>query len=260
MRRLPAGDGVEAVRTDFAALRFSPHRHDVYTIGLTTHGVQAFRYRGAERRSLPSEAFVLHPDELHDGRPGDERAFGYLAVYVPPDRIAAALDDAPLPFLKEPVTRDRRLVAAIRAMTDPAEDAGAPLAALGHIAALADALHGAAGLAGRTGGKIDVARLARIRDDLAAAARTGAEPEALERRHGMDRWQIARQFRRRYGVSPYRFLVQRRLDAARAAIQAGAPLAEAAVAAGFADQSHMTRHFRRATGLTPAQWRRLTAA
>ncbi|MEQ9121168.1 MAG: AraC family ligand binding domain-containing protein, partial [Alphaproteobacteria bacterium] len=75
IRCLPAGDGVEAVRTDFGALRFSPHRHDVYTIGLTTHGVQAFRYRGIERRSLPADAFVLHPDELHDGRPGDTRAF-----------------------------------------------------------------------------------------------------------------------------------------------------------------------------------------
>jgi len=40
----------------------------------------------------------------------------------------------------------------------------------------------------------------------------------------------------------------------RAAIQAGTPLARAAAEAGFADQSHLTRQFKRAYGITPARW------
>jgi AraC-like DNA-binding protein len=50
----------------------------------------------------------------------------------------------------------------------------------------------------------------------------------------------------------------RRLALARAAIASGTSLADAAATAGFADQSHMTRHFKRAYGLTPGRWAAVT--
>jgi AraC-like DNA-binding protein len=52
----------------------------------------------------------------------------------------------------------------------------------------------------------------------------------------------------------------RRLALAQAAIESGQSLAQVATEAGFADQSHMTRHFKRAYGLTPTRWRALTGA
>ena len=64
-------------------------------------------------------------------------------------------------------------------------------------------------------------------------------------------------FPRRLGTSPYRYLVMRRLDRARSAITSGHSLAEAAFASGFADQSHMTRQFKQAFGLTPGHWHAL---
>ena len=47
----------------------------------------------------------------------------------------------------------------------------------------------------------------------------------------------------------------RQLDRARRLMTAGTPLAEAALEAGFADQSHLSRQFKRAYGMTPARWR-----
>jgi AraC-like DNA-binding protein len=38
------------------------------------------------------------------------------------------------------------------------------------------------------------------------------------------------------------------------------PLASIALACGLADQSHLTRLFRRVVGVSPASWRRLRAA
>ena len=50
----------------------------------------------------------------------------------------------------------------------------------------------------------------------------------------------------------------RRLDQVRATLRTHASLADAAFDAGFADQSHMTRQFKRAFGLSPGRWRELS--
>lgn len=74
-----------------------------------------------------------------------------------------------------------------------------------------------------------------------------------------DRWSLSRDFRQFYGTSPHRYLTLRRLDQVRRDMLLGHSLAHCALAAGFADQSHMTRHFVRAFGVTPARWLRMSA-
>src|ERR1700736_2004345 len=98
---------------------FSRHRHDIYAIGVTEEGVQAFEYRGTVERSFPGQVFVLHPDEAHDGTAGEPGAFGYRRIYVEPGRIAGAVRallgrPAPLPFAV-PVGDDPILAAAVQA-------------------------------------------------------------------------------------------------------------------------------------------------
>jgi AraC-like DNA-binding protein len=56
------------------------------------------------------------------------------------------------------------------------------------------------------------------------------------------------------GTSPHRYLVMRRLGRAKQLLLAGSRLAGAAVESGFADQAHLTRHFRDAFGITPGRW------
>src|SRR5690349_8851302 len=108
-------DGVELLRAQFAGRGYAPHRHDGYAIGVTDFGVQTFDYRGAVERRLAGEVVVLHPDELHDGRAGDERGFGYHLVYVEPARIADALfaitgRPTPLPFVPPDITAEPALI------------------------------------------------------------------------------------------------------------------------------------------------------
>jgi AraC-like DNA-binding protein len=78
----------------------------------------------------------------------------------------------------------------------------------------------------------------------------------LEHVANLDRWSLARQFRAAFGTSPTRFRTMRQLDHVRRLVKSGVSLAEAALDAGFADQSHMSRQFKRAYGLTPAHWQR----
>jgi AraC-like DNA-binding protein len=76
---------------------------------------------------------------------------------------------------------------------------------------------------------------------------------------GLSRCYFLRAFRASVGVSPHEYLVQCRLRHARRliALYGGRrSLAEIAMEAGFSDQAHLTRHFRRAFGQTPGQWQR----
>jgi AraC family transcriptional regulator len=69
---------------------------------------------------------------------------------------------------------------------------------------------------------------------------------------------VARLFKQGLGVSPHQYLIQVRVNSARSLLSAGSgerSLAEVASAVGFADQSHLTRHFKRVFGLTPKQLR-----
>jgi AraC-like DNA-binding protein len=96
--------------------------------------------------------------------------------------------------------------------------------------------------------------VARVRELIAADPAVAHSAEGFERAAGLDRWTIARQFRAAFGTSPSRFRTMRRLDSARRMIGEGMPLCEAALTAGFADQSHMSRLFKRHWGLTPGRW------
>jgi AraC-like DNA-binding protein len=253
-------DGVELFRARLRGSPFSRHRHDVYAIGVTEEGVQAFGYRGTVEHSLPGQVYVLHPDELHDGRAEGPGLFGYCQIYVTPDRIAAALPamtgrPAPLPFAP-PVIDDPVLARVVRtAFTRAAE----PLALDALVLALAQGLLRFSGLGATLRCPVDLAAVERGRDFLRSRL-TIVQSGEVEAVTGLDRYQFARQFHAVYGTSPYRYSVMRRLDVARVWIRNGRPLADTATEAGFADQAHFTRTFRAAFGMTPGRYARLCQA
>jgi AraC-like DNA-binding protein len=246
--------GVERAEVYLSASAFSPHRHDTYAIGITTAGVQTFRYRGARRVCLPGQLHVLHPDETHDGAAATSSGFGYRILYPAPQIIRDALGGRALPFVADPV---QDLTPASQGVARLVADIDEPVSDLGRVeiaVTIADALSALSGRPGHGSAVIDVRAAGLAREFLAAHAREQTSASALETITGIDRFTMARHFRRAFGISPDRYRSRRRLELARAAIERGIPLAQAAADAGFADQSHMTRQFKQAYGLTPARW------
>ena len=256
-------EGVELMRAWFGGRAYERHRHDTYAISVTEVGVQTFDYRGRVRRATPGEVVVLHPDEMHDGRPGTESGFGYRIVYVEPARIAAAVRairgrPAPLPFIEDPVSRNPKLAQAVIAAFRLAPES---LARDTLVLRLSEGL-----VAGDRSGpgappvtRLDHAALERARAHL-DSRHTVVRSGELEGVTGLDRYELARQFRAAYGTSPYRYSLMRRLDFARGRLGLGAPLADVALDSGFVDQAHFTRMFRSAFGLTPGRYVRLRDA
>jgi AraC-like DNA-binding protein len=244
---------IERVANRLVGAAFSPHRHDTYTVALTMDGVQAFNYRGAVQHSLPGQVLILHPEEVHDGHCYDDAGFSYRAAYVPPAHIQTVLEGAKLPFVVNGVSTNPALIAAAFNMVIDCAGVDDPGAYEDALYDLAHAMNNAAGRAAtvKTANRTAVMR---AREFLETAVVFGARLDQLEQVTGCDRWQLSRDFRALLGTSPYRYLQHRRVDLAKRMLREGAKLAEAAHGAGFADQSHFGRTFRKAVGLTPKEW------
>lgn len=246
------GDAVR-IEAFIAGRGYAPHRHDSYVFALTLDGVQSFRYRGCERHSRPGGAIVLHPDELHDGHAGTEAGFRYRALAVDPGIVQRMLGGKALPFLATGTSTDPRL---LRALAPLLGDVQRALDELAYQDALFDLAHTLAGLCGgvRDMPRADYAAAELARDYLQANWDEAVALSTLERVSQRDRWKLSRDFRSAFGTSPYRYLLMRRLEHARTLLAEGTAIAEVAFTCRFADQSHLTRHFRHTFGMTPRQW------
>jgi len=254
-------DGVELLEAWFQGPAYHRHRHDTYAICLTTRGVQGFDYRGTHEISRPGQVVVLHPDEVHDGYAATAAGFGYRQLYVDPalvfEAVRALYDrPCPLPFVRDPVVTSPALAGAVVAAFAGGRE---PLAVDGVVARLAEGLLAAdpscPSLA--ISRHLDVAAVERARDFLDAERTRVIRSVELEAVTGLSRYELARQFRLVCGTSPYRYLLMRRLDLARAEIARRRSLGEVALDAGFADQAHLSRTFKAAVGLTPGRYRAL---
>jgi AraC-like DNA-binding protein len=96
--------------------------------------------------------------------------------------------------------------------------------------------------------------LERVRALMDAHSSTTLSLRELAAEVGMNRFQLIRAFARRYGVTPYAYFLDRRVERARRLVGTGRQLAAVAAECGFADQSHLTRHFKRIVGVTPGEY------
>ncbi|MCC2609256.1 AraC family transcriptional regulator [Neorhizobium petrolearium] len=252
----PSSCGIERIEARFHGNGFSPHRHDTYALGITLSGVQTFHYRGSVRVSLPGNVIVLHPDEVHDGAAGTDDGLRYRMLYLPPERlIEAAGGVAGLPFVPEPVMADDAFRDCLAEALDDLDATPQELLLDDLIARLTASLWRHADSRGALPDK-STSREAvlRCRDYLQDNCDRAVSSQELEAVSGLDRYTTSRQFRKLLGTSPHRYLVMRRLDRAKQLLFEGGSLADAAFGAGFADQAHFTRHFKKTFGMTPGRW------
>lgn len=245
--------GIERLEAVLKEQSFSLHRHDTYAIGLTLAGVQTFRYRGVRRYSLPGQCHMLHPDEAHDGAPGTEGGFRYRILYLDPALVQEAWGGKPLPFVSDPVvTFSARRLVSFRRLWDLDDE----IDELGRIDVVNLALEALMAACRGTIGSVHLSMegLNRARALIAADPAKRHSLDTLEKVAKLDRWTLARQFRAAFGTSPGRYRTMRQLNIVRRLILSGAPLVEASLRAGFADQPHMTRQFKKAFGLAPGRW------
>ena len=240
------------LRTDHC---FPRHAHDGFGVGLVAAGAQrSWSGRGWVEAGT-GDVITVNPGEMHDGAPiGGPRAWRML--YFDPALVVRELAaEGDRPEIARPALRDPALGALFsRLFAHATEDAPDPLVVeQGLLRTLVHLFRRHGVEPGQTPAASSGFAMARKRlDQWPELPTTLAELAALS---GISRFQFLRGFAREVGVTPHAYLVQRRVQRARKLLAQGRTPAEAGHQAGFADQSHMTRAFKRQLGVTPARYR-----
>lgn len=249
--------GLEAM-TATTARSYPRHTHDQYGIGIVDAGGHGSWSGAGHVEAGPGSFITVNPGEVHDGHALGGRARSWRMVYFEPTALRALFADVTgrddtFEFA-QPVFGDGALRAAFEALfaqsQDPAPDGLAcESAALTLLAGLQR--HGAVRPLPPSRARPD---LRRARDRLDADPAAPVSLAELAADSSLSRFQLLRAFTRAFGLPPHAYLLQQRLALARRLLRARLPLAEVAAAAGFSDQSHLTRSFTRQFALTPGRY------
>ncbi|AAK86672.1 AraC family transcriptional regulator [Agrobacterium tumefaciens] len=250
--------GVAAVVAD-SDRSFPRHMHDQFGIGLIARGAQKSLSGRGMVEAGAGHVITVNPGEVHDGIPLGEGGRAWRMLYLDIEIVRDAIADISekdrgtfefaYPVDTRPLAkRFNAVFSAVTAKERPGEtlDSDETL-----LMFLADAMETAANPPVVAAPDTIKRAKSSIDDDPARPFRLAD----LAKEAGMSQFRFLRAFAKATGLTPHSYLLQRRVHLARHALADGTRPAEAAVIAGFVDQSHLNRFFVRQFGVTPAVYR-----
>lgn len=248
-------DGFRLSEWEYAQGATAPrHSHEHTYLNLVLQGGHVETLAHTEV-SCPPQLLVLHPaGEVHGGAIArdDTRIFD---IEIAPERMARLRDAG--------VRLDRRREFAGGSLVSLAGRIHRELVRGDALSALS--IEGLAlELLAEIGRAADAAVpdaaprwLGGVRDQLHDRFAESLSLDEIAAQAGVHPDHLVHAFRRRFGCTVGDYVRRLRIDYARRRLaESDAPLAQIAVEAGFSDQSHFTRTFKRATGATPGAFRR----
>jgi AraC-like DNA-binding protein len=244
----------EVLHARFTDHVYPPHTHDAWTLFIVDDGAIRYDLHRHARGAEPAMVSVLPPHVVHDGRTATSRGYRKRVIYLETSVLG---EDLIGPAVDRPVIPDDSLRGDVSALNDALACRDDTLEAEVLLGTVAERIRTALGQ--------PIAESPRAPNgDLAEALRAFLDAHAFEQltmaaaaeQLGAGPTALARAFTDAFGIAPHAYVVGRRLDAARALILAGQPLADVAAHVGFSDQAHLSHRFKRFLGTTPGRFAR----
>ncbi|MCP8462946.1 AraC family transcriptional regulator [Pseudomonas sp. ZM23] len=259
MRLAQLGDhpGFEVASATLGGHAFERHSHDEFVISANLRGEERVWLDGRSFEAGPGTLTSYNPGQIQGGGVADGQPWQFVSLYVAPEPLAAALGVARVEF-ERPA---ERLPALAVAMADAVErvlcgDGFVRQRGEERLTLLLAEVAQAMGV--RLPRQADAAdgRIAELQEWLAADLARQPSLDEMAAHLGLSKFHLLRSFQRRVGLSPRQWAMQLRTRRAQSLLRVGLPATEVAHVLGFADQSHLNRHFRAAYGLSPGSYQR----
>lgn len=250
----PAIEGVaEVFHAHFVDHAYPSHTHDTWTLLIVDDGLVRYDLDKHEHGAARDLVTLLPPHVPHDGRSVDRDGFRKRVIYLEPDVLATDLIG---PSVDHPEMSDAVLRRQIDRLHGALAFRGEDLEAHSRLALVRERLteHLSGSATDPTPEHQGIAPA--LREMLDAHVVDGIRLQDAASALQVSPAHLVRTFTGTYGIPPHRYLTGRRIDVARKRLLGGQSAAEVAVASGFFDQAHLTRHFRRMLGTTPGRFAR----
>ncbi|MEM7738804.1 MAG: AraC family transcriptional regulator [Deinococcota bacterium] len=236
---------------------YPKHSHSGYTFGVIDRGIGGNLCRGKKQLSPSGTVVVMNPEEVHTGF-AVEGACSYRMLYVSEVALKSYLPaKTSLPYFKNNVVENNQIAAALAALH---ECLRMSTEILTYQTQFVVAMRRIARQYARDHTDVSTTSTAPhqplqvLRDYLDSCYAQNISLDDLVSLSNLHRATVIRQFHKHVGLPPHRYLVQRRVEAAKGLLRRGEAAATVALHVGFSDQSHLTRHFKRLTGVTPSAY------
>jgi AraC-like DNA-binding protein len=236
---------------------YDKHSHPHFSIGAITGGHSHYLNQRSLQEVGPGSLVLMNPEEVHACNPIADQPWSYLMFYLDTDWLRSQQEEAGLGSEFRPfdmtASRDPLLYRGLQHLHHQLVEALDPLAR-----EVACHLFSRQLLARLTPAKWDdrppqhLQRAAELMQDDSASPLSLSQLSAVA---GLTPSHFVRAFSHHYGMTPHAYLLDRRIRHARTLLRQGQPLAEVALASGFADQAHFQRQFKRRVATTPGQYR-----
>ncbi|HZG92018.1 MAG TPA: AraC family transcriptional regulator [Pseudonocardia sp.] len=248
----PAVPGItEVLHARYTDHAYPVHAHATWTLLVVDEGAVRYDLDRREHGALRSAVTLLPPHVGHTGRAATEHGFRKRVLYLDTDVLDPALTGA---AVATPALPDQLLRARVDQLHRALAEPGGALEAESRLALIGDRIRAHLRADPAAAGPDRIA--ADLRDLLDAHLVEGVTLRAAAGVLHAHPASLVRRFTTTYGLPPHRYLVGRRVEAARRRLLAGQPIAAVAVAVGFHDQAHLHRHFTRLVGTTPRAYTR----
>ena len=253
--------GMECLTATFRTHEYAPHSHDTYSIGAIEHGSQISCINGTREQTGPGQFYLIDPGVVHDGAPGDE-GYHYRMVYPSVALFRDILEDVTgrivqgTPSFDRKLPADPALAAAFHHAHRAMEEGGGALETEEGMFRVLAAIFSRYGRHAAV--PVDTREhlaVSRVRDYLSDNFAADIGLDELAATAGLSRAHMIRAFRKAFHITPHAYLTDVRVRQARRLLTLGKPLADVALDCGFADQAHLTRHFKARVGVTPGRFR-----
>ncbi|MER5551906.1 AraC family transcriptional regulator [Streptomyces sp. NPDC002793] len=250
----PRVEGIDEVfHAHFADHAYPMHTHDAWTLLIVDEGLVRYDLDRHEHGAPSSVVTLLPPHVPHNGGAATPGGFRKRVLYLNTAQIDADLIGR---AVGRPVLRDPQLRRRVHQLHRTLENPGDELEAQSRLALVSERLSEHLRdepAAPRVPDRRVAHALRELLDECFVEGLTLRD--AAERLH-THHTHLVRAFSREFGMAPHQYLTGRRVDLARRLLLGGMPAQEVVASAGFYDQSHLSRHFKRVVGTSPGHYAR----
>lgn len=252
------GQQVGVLTATYVTQDFPRHFHDTYVVCVNEKGAHGSWYRGAHRVVPEAALTLVPPGEVHTGRRLPGHDWHYRALYPSVEVMAALAREAGVRAVDIVLasglsTGDHdlaeRFLVVHRHCADQPDTLGAESAVTELLVTMLR--RHASGQRRRVPPPPTAPSVRQLRDYLHDHLTDRITLADLARATGLSSYTVLRAFRQVMGMPPHRYLTQLRVHRAAELLRGGVAPTAVAHLVGFADQSHLHRHFRRLLGVTP---------